>query len=266
MIISNIFRQYFFFKSISRIPHFQMIRTVESGLLSSFINKESTPLLDLGCGNGEFAESLRLNQIYGIDVDLKAILEIEINKLYQRVILANASRLPCKNEAFASVFSNCAIEHMDHIEDVLDEIRRILKRKGEFIFTAPTDFFLKIVGEDRFLNDIYSDTRDTLNEYNRIHNHVNIFSLEKWKRILKKTGFEIQKHRYYLPGSIGKFIARMDVLYTVKPNEQVKYIRYFEKKFNSLLGLPLRLYFLLYLISLHRNYIGTHIIIKAMKN
>ena len=242
-----------------------MIRSVESKLFSAYINKTETPLLDLGCGNGTFGKSLELEEVYGIDIDEKAIESISNNGYYNNVRLASASEIPFPDSFFGTVFSNCALEHMDDLDRIINEVRRVLKKSGKFVFTVPTAKFFQVIKEDRVLDEVGLNNDKVLDEYNRFHHHVNILEIDKWKEIIENSGLRISSYRYYLPGAIGRFIARMDMLYTVETPESKKLIRKLHKRYRSIMGLPMRLYFSYYLITLHKGLPGTHLIVSVEK-
>lgn len=253
------------FKNISHIPHFYMIRAVESKLLSDYIDKSGSPFLDLGCGNGTFSKSLELQNIYGIDINKKTVNGIANNGYYKKVLIASAASIPFVSCSFKTIFSNCALEHMDQVDRVLKEVRKALKEKGKFIFTVPTPNFIKAMKEDKILSENGLNSNERISEYNKIHHHVNIFDIKDWESMLKREGFKILEHEYYLPGSIGRFIIRMDILYTID-TQQTKELRYkLEKKYMSIIGLPFRMKFRKYIENPHKWETGTNLIIKAEK-
>jgi len=254
-----------FFINIQHVPHFYMIRSIESRLLSDFIDRSEGPFLDLGCGDGSFARSLGLSDVYGLDIDEKMIAAVRLNDYYREVSRASASAMPYADSFFKTVFSNCALEHMDALRSTLQEVRRVLRDGGKLIFTVPTKAFFELLRRERVLNIFSLDAEAVLNEYNKIHHHVNILSLEEWEKILKDSGFDLLKHAYYLPGLLGRFVARMDILYTIERDGSKDMRDRMERSFRSLKGLPLRLYFNLYLKRPFTANSGTHLILKVVK-
>lgn len=251
-------------KSIKCIPHFYIIRSVESRLLSDYIDKNEGPFLDLGCGDGNFGRTLDLKEVYGIDIDENAIKR-NVNHGYVEVVLANASRTSFPDSFFATVFSNCAVEHMAGLNDVLKEVRRVLKVGGEFVFTVPSSRFLQVLKADEILEKVGLNSDDRLVEYNRFHHHVNILGLEEWKGILEGAGFKFLGHEYYLPGEIGSFVIRMDMLYTLDSPGSKELLKKLEKKYRSISALPFRMKCKRYITNPHNGEPGTHLIIKAGK-
>jgi len=249
----------------SFVPHFHVIRLVESRLLRDSLVRAEGPFLDLGCGDGSFGKSLGLQHVYGIDIDEQAIKHLKEDRYYMEVHHASGSKMPFQDIFFSTVFSNCAIEHMDHIDRVLMEVRRILKKSGKFIFTVPTKKLFDAIKKDRLLKRNGFGQPDALDAYNRFHHHVNIVDLDTWMEELKRRDFRVVNHKYYLRGRIGGFVARMDMLYSIGGSEAKHLINQLERKYWSLWGLPFRLYFYSYLRSLRCGNSGTHLMIEAEK-
>ena len=247
------------------LPHFYMIRSVELRLLSNYIVRTEGPFLDLGCGDGCFGKSLGLKDVYGIDIDEKLIKSIQKDDHYVGVYHADASKIPFKNDSFSTVFSNCALEHMDQIKKVLIEIKRVLKDQGKFILTVPTERLYEVIRKDAVLRKAGLGGQHAWDRYNRIHHHVNMFELGTWKELLEPIGFRILNHQYYLPGFIGRFVARMDMLYTVATPKTKNLVDKLENRYWSLAGLPLRIYFCHYIRNLRSENSGTHLIIRSEK-
>jgi len=254
-----------YFKNIRHIPHFYMIRSVESRILSDYIEKAEGPFLDLGCGNGTFGKALELYNIYGIDIKAEAIAGIKDNGYYTKVLIATASEIPFPEGFFMTIFANCALEHMDKIDQVISEVRRVLKRDGKFIFTVPTRQFLYVIEKDKVIKGFGLNSKESIARYNEIHHHVNILDYEEWKKKIENRGFKILKYGYYLPGSIGGFVGRMDMLYTLEAPGSKETLQKIEKRYKSIRGLPFRMYFNRYIKNLYNGSKGTHLIIKAAK-
>lgn len=251
--------------SLKKYPHFYLIRMVESKMLSDFLQNASPPFLDLGCGDGQFGRSLGLHQVYGIDKDTAALDKIHKDGYYSEIQTAKASAIPFHDGSFGTVYSNCAMEHMDELPDVLFEIRRVLRKDGVLVFTVPTPEFFKIIRKDQVLIRSGLAGDEVISEYNHFHHHVNILNLEQWSDMLNKCGFELDCHAAYLPGEFGIFVARMDMLYTIKTTVTRQLIKKHEYYYNSISGIGFRQRVKQYIDNSSKTEIGTHIIIKAIK-
>jgi SAM-dependent methyltransferase len=98
-------------------------------------------VLDLGCNNGYGTRTIaqRCRRIVGIDVSVQAIeaassTHAEPNIEYRVV---DGGSLPFKDRSFDLVSSFQVIEHVDHVEPYLHEIRRVLRDEGKVVFTTP---------------------------------------------------------------------------------------------------------------------------------
>ncbi|MEJ7639260.1 MAG: class I SAM-dependent methyltransferase [Singulisphaera sp.] len=85
-------------------------------------------LLDLGCGKGRFAAHLRAAGAEVIGLDRSAAMLAGAEGLPR--VLASALRLPFAASAFDGVFAVEVFEHLTRIDDVLIEIRRVLRPGG----------------------------------------------------------------------------------------------------------------------------------------
>jgi ubiquinone/menaquinone biosynthesis C-methylase UbiE len=104
--------------------------------------------LEAGCGTGRIMERLisdsSISEVIGVDFSSSAlqIALIRLDKEKEKInttglILADIRRLPFRNEAFDVVISLGVIEHYPNPEDLLTEMRRILKRKGIIFLETP---------------------------------------------------------------------------------------------------------------------------------
>ncbi|MDO8971430.1 MAG: class I SAM-dependent methyltransferase, partial [Saprospiraceae bacterium] len=137
----------FYWRQRSGLPAFRaLIRAMEAELFHSIVQIKG-PVLDLGCGDGHFAETLSFyraetNQLkldVGIDLSPASLLEAKSRKMYANLERADATKLPFANEAFETVISNCVVEHIPGVELVFQETFRVLRHGGKFVLSVPTD-------------------------------------------------------------------------------------------------------------------------------
>lgn len=116
-------------------------RFVEKPMMKSMIpNLKNKKILMLGCGSGEESELLKQNgavdnNIIGIDLSNK---EIELAKeLYPNIkfIAGDMHNLPFKDNSFDFVYSSLTIHYSKEPEKVYQEVNRILKKDGMFLFS-----------------------------------------------------------------------------------------------------------------------------------
>ncbi|MHA2054456.1 MAG: methyltransferase domain-containing protein [Candidatus Hodarchaeales archaeon] len=88
-------------------------------------------VLDLGGGIGTYRD--KLNKTSGV-----SIFVLDVRKEAKSDIIANLeNKLPFQTNSIDSVFLNFVIEHIFNVEQLLNEIHRILKKGGKLYMTSP---------------------------------------------------------------------------------------------------------------------------------
>jgi SAM-dependent methyltransferase len=167
-------------------------RTVEVGCLAT-IGLPQGRGLDLGCGDGQLTAVLCRRtgdrQLVGIDVDSKETDLARGSGLYEAVHTCRADRIPEPDAAFDFIVSVSVLEHIDNIEPVLAEARRLLRPGGRLIASVPASGFHTclrgplMVGTSR---TVYLRELD-----NRLA-HFRYWSTEEWRDALDKAGMELR--------------------------------------------------------------------------
>jgi ubiquinone/menaquinone biosynthesis C-methylase UbiE len=182
-----------------------LVRSVEAKNFASV--KMTHPILDIGCGFGEFAKVFVDDPIdMGVDnapFDLYAASKV---KKYNSLLLADARHLPFANESYATVMSVSTFEHITDVSKVLKEAYRVLRPNGILIASMETDE----VDKNTFYRPILIKIGLTsLSNYfgrsfnNLFHRHM-LLSKTEWKQMLTKTGFEIVESREIVSPTIIK--------------------------------------------------------------
>src|SRR5690606_20303064 len=118
---------------LATVPvHRALIRSAEARL---FIQTELFhPLLDIGCGDGHFASMVFSGPVdVGVDTDASQIAAAARRRAYRLCLVANGARLPFASGSFASIMSNCVVEHIPDVQAVFDEVSRLLRPGGRFV-------------------------------------------------------------------------------------------------------------------------------------
>lgn len=89
---------------------------------------EGLRVLDLGCGKGRFASRLADSGAGVVGLDLSAAMLGEAEGLDR--VRASARRLPFNSGVFDAVVAVEVFEHLTAIDDVLGEVRRVLRPGG----------------------------------------------------------------------------------------------------------------------------------------
>jgi SAM-dependent methyltransferase len=177
------------------------------------------PVLDLGCGNGQFFQQIwpDAKKVVGVDIDAGAIERAKHSGVYERVHLTPAHQIPEKDGTFGTVFSNCAMEHMSHIDLVIQDAWRVLKPGGLFLFSVVTDHFLTWAPLPQFLTALGLPERgeNLTSEYVDYHHLVNPLSADEWSKLLLQNGFQIKAHIPIVPDTFARVFLTMDQLWHV---------------------------------------------------
>jgi 2-polyprenyl-3-methyl-5-hydroxy-6-metoxy-1,4-benzoquinol methylase len=117
---------------LQKLWHWEKWRT-----LRPFLDFNDDSILDIGCAGGhitvKMARYIPAARIIGIDIYKEGIEYAK--ELYEdgEFIVADAHKLPFKNETFDAVISTESLEHVADPKLVLSEAKRVLKRNGELV-------------------------------------------------------------------------------------------------------------------------------------
>lgn len=190
----------FLVEQLKTVPAFRaMLRSIEARMIASL--ELPRPILDLGCGDGDFARAAFTQPLdVGIDPWPRAVEQARRVGMHRELHVMDSNAMTFADETFASVLSNSVLEHIQNIDPTLRETNRILKRGGVFVFTTPSDHFAEYL--------FFADTlrrlglRSLANRYedyfNRISFHYRTDSLKTWSARLEHFGFSVKNaHSYF---------------------------------------------------------------------
>jgi 2-polyprenyl-3-methyl-5-hydroxy-6-metoxy-1,4-benzoquinol methylase len=110
-------------------------------LMGAGIGGESMPILDVGCGRGEWLEVLREHQLHGAGIDLNRVVLAMCRERGLPAMESEAiAHLRSLSEgSLGAVTAFHVIEHLEltQLLDLLDETKRVLKPGGVAIFETP---------------------------------------------------------------------------------------------------------------------------------
>lgn len=99
--------------------------------------KPAPRILDLGCGTGAVLDELnQVGEAWGLDLSPHALGYCAQRGL-QRLVMADAERVPFRDESFDAVVALDALEHVPDHESALAEVRRVLRPGGLFVLNVP---------------------------------------------------------------------------------------------------------------------------------
>lgn len=177
-------------------------------------------ILDVGCGDGKyvlaFKESFGAKEAYGIDIGEKAILNGSASGIIMSSVDLNQKELPYENDYFDFVFAGEIIEHLMSPDNILSEVKRVLKPDGMFAITTPNianwyDRFLLMFGWQPYSIPTHSVYRGvgtflskqrntTIRDYRYVfttggcgYAHIQFFTFKSIKALLEMHGFNVVK-------------------------------------------------------------------------
>ncbi|HEX9907344.1 MAG TPA: methyltransferase domain-containing protein [Thermoplasmata archaeon] len=118
-------------------PH--SVQTHSKWLRNSLVGLSKPRVLDIGCGNGIYEQALSDNceEMFGIDLDVKALRICREASVSADYIQANAEALPFADSKFDAVMIVEVIEHVEDPLGCLSEVCRVLRPNGVIMITAP---------------------------------------------------------------------------------------------------------------------------------
>lgn len=111
-------------------------------------------VLDFGCGTGYGANMLagHVEDVTAVDISEGAISDAAksypaSNLHFQRIEPIESRALPFPDSNFDDVISFQVIEHIEHVDRYLNEIRRVLKPGGRLLLTTPNSSLRLLPGQ-----------------------------------------------------------------------------------------------------------------------
>ncbi len=155
------------------------------------------PLMDLGCGFGEFTGVFFEEPVdVGIDIRINDLRKASQRGVYGSVVRADARCMPFAEESFASVMSLSTLEHIPRTEEAVAEAFRVLRKGGAFVFTAPTDKLSEMFFFTRALKRVGLAPlgRAYAHLLNKAVYHHSLLSEDQWLGLLERVGFVVERH------------------------------------------------------------------------
>lgn len=176
--------------------HRTIVRSVEARLFWELDGELVEPILDVGCGDGTFAQiafPTHHGRIVGIDPRPDDVREAQERGAYALVMVGDGSRLPFDDASFPTAISNCVLEHVVPLDETLREIARVLKPGGRFITGVVGDQFSRMLLGTALFGPRYGEW------FNRISFHHNTFSPQGWTERFEAAGLKVDDWQYYVP-------------------------------------------------------------------
>ena len=149
-------------------------------------------VLDVGCGEGYFAEKLaaRGNRMTGVDY-LAVPSQSQAFESYYQVDLQKGLSAPLAQQ-FDRILLLDVLEHMLHPEELLDEVRPLLRQGGQVIVSVPNVANISVRLLLLLGNFDYTE-RGILDR-----THLHLYTRKTARMLLEGQGFEILEERLTL--------------------------------------------------------------------
>ncbi len=203
---------YRFIESFWFAPNDCLLRAVETSIWDN-LKGVKRPILEIGTGDGRndrylFRKIFPID--FGIDVDAKALSIAEKSNQYKKLLKADSAEMPFRNATFNCVIANSTLEHVRRDIGTIQEVSRVLRLGGLFVFSVPTDKFKK------YMKDFGIRSNEFL-EYNKRVEHLHYRSIEEWKNILYKNNLVIEDSLNYFPKDVLNFWYKLHKIVVFKP-------------------------------------------------
>jgi len=180
------------------------------GIVKKVIRDKKMNFIDLGCGNGQFIETL-LKLCPNISAKGVEFSKAELNEAKKRGIKASfgdfSIKINEKNESFDFAYAGEVIEHLYDPDLFLSEINRILKKDGYVLITTPNllawynRIFALLGIQPLFLEPstksklVGAGILAKFKKESQPVGHIRIFTIEAMKDLLNMNGFEVKSIR-----------------------------------------------------------------------
>lgn len=153
--------------------------------------KKGEAVLDLACGEGYFSRLIKDTgaSVTGVDLSVELINIAKEKSSNISYIIAPAENTKLKKESFDKAFTVLAFENIKNIDEVMLEIKRVLKKEGKFVLVMLHPAF-RIPKYSDWGFDTKKDT-----QYRRVDKYLSEIKIEidlrpfKGKGVVKTTTF-----------------------------------------------------------------------------
>jgi len=136
-------------------------------------------ILDIGCGIGFVSQLFPNFDIVGVDISDGMLAQNP-----HKWIKASAEELPFEDSTFDYIICRSLLHHLDHPNEALDEMYRVLKPGGKWVCWDPNHGVLY-----ELIRSIFQHT----DRFSHLHHS---FSDSALFEMIEKVGFKITEKRY----------------------------------------------------------------------
>ncbi len=178
-----------------------------------YLPKQSKTIIDIGCGNGAYAEVLKQRtkaEVWGIEyMNREAVIASEkLDKVFSGRCEDYMDDLP--NNYFDAIYFNDVLEHLVDPYMVLDKVKNKLTKQGVLISSIPNvryhNTFMKLLINKDWKYEDYGVMDRT---------HLRFFTKKSIRRMYEELGYTIIQHEgINRSRSIKPYLYNLPVLFT----------------------------------------------------
>ena len=185
-------------ESPNRYPLDKARYLTAAGFIKDEYDDKGSPvrILDIGCNEGMMvlytAKVTVEAEFYGIDI-LPEKRDKSLERGYKEVILEDIRQCDFRKFAdgsFDVVICSHILEHLEDPGDLLDKVRRVLKKGGILVVGVPIGLLPGILWR-RHITPLYSPRKRREAVLARF-GHVSFFTLPELRKLLKVHGFQVE--------------------------------------------------------------------------
>lgn len=105
-------------------------------------------IVEIGCGTGDFIPYSPCKQYLGLDISEEFVSIARQMFPQHQFAVGDAYDLSFEDRSVKSILSFSVLEHLNKLNDSLEQVDRVLTDDGEFIFGIPTEGFLYRIGRN----------------------------------------------------------------------------------------------------------------------
>ena len=162
--------------------------------MAALLPEPAGAVLDVGCGTGVFARSLRdrglAKEVWGVEINTEAAEAA--SKVLDKVLVGDVSRLMTElpRRFFDAVYFNDSLEHMEDPFSVLKEIKKHLKPGGYVMASLPNVRYIRNLFELLFKKDWKYQDHGVLDR-----THLRFFTQKSARRMFEEAGLVVEISR-----------------------------------------------------------------------